>query len=54
MQTIESRFSVKTLLPWSGEHLSPFELPEALPSLDGSGKALWLKRFDFNSLFPFP
>ena len=54
MQAIESRFSVKTLLPWSGEHLSPFELPEALPSLDGSGKALWLKRFNFNSPFPFP
>jgi hypothetical protein len=54
MSTMESRFSLKTLSPYSGEVFSPFELPESLPSLDGAGKPLWLKRFDFNSVFPFP
>ncbi|MBM3383232.1 MAG: metallophosphoesterase [Betaproteobacteria bacterium] len=54
MSVMESRFSLQTLSPYSGETLSPRELPGGLPSLDGTGKPIWLKRFDFNSIFPFP
>ncbi|MEN9530426.1 MAG: hypothetical protein RI932_2299 [Pseudomonadota bacterium] len=54
MSVMENRFSLQTLSPYTGEILSPRELPEGLPSLDGTGKPIWLKRFDFNSIFPFP
>ena len=49
---LEDKFTVRTVNPVSGRHLSIFDLPRTLESLDGSGQPVILKRFDFREFFP--
>lgn len=48
----QDKFTIKTLNPLSGERITPSELPDRLPSVDGSGRPVVLERFDFREFFP--
>ena len=50
----DSRFSMATLLPKTGEYLFSQSLPAMLQSVDGTGQIVPLKRVDYREVFPFP
>ena len=56
MPSSELKFSLSTFFPRTGEYLSNQDLPAMLPSVDGSGRFLPLKRVDFRAgpASPFP